>query len=88
MVEFSALVVIVFSAFWGSMFLAPIARRRRDQVEEGPEATRLLREELDDLQKRLGRLEEEVEFHRKLGPGDRPASEPRHPSLPPGEERS
>ena len=86
--EFFLFVVIVFSAFWGSMFLSPIARRRRNQVEEDPEAARLLREELDDLQKRLGRMEEELEFYRKLGPGDAPPSEDQHPPLLPGEERS
>ncbi len=66
--DFLVFVIIVFAAFWGSMFLARRLRppaAPRDTALAGT-AERRLRESLDLLESRVVALEEESEFLKKL----------------------
>jgi len=66
--EFFVFVLIVFSAVWGSAFLAARLKRSSRELEagsDGPIRDRL-RDDLEQLETRVGSLEEELEFFREL----------------------
>jgi len=62
------LILILFSAAWGSVFLYQILRRLTGRVgpPEGNGVTPMLLEEVESLSGRLARVEEELEFYKQL----------------------
>jgi len=76
--EFFLLVLILFGAFWGSAFLwtiiKAISKRLAVAEVEGEGNTALLREELEALSGRLERVEEELDFYKRLKAPDQPES--------------
>lgn len=72
MTEFFTVVLIVFAAVWGSVFLGVIAKKFAQGIEDGSaQDPRIddLRDEVALLSARLGQVEEEVGFYRQLHGG-------------------
>ena len=66
--EFFAFMVIVFTAVWGSVFLAAHLKRSFRELEPGPDGPLQdrLQDGLEQLETRVASLEEELEFFREL----------------------
>ena len=68
MFEFFLFILILLGGAWGATMLYFVARalsKRLDAPEPGP-ADALLREDVESLAYRLGRVEEELEFYKRL----------------------
>jgi hypothetical protein len=66
--EFFLLMMILLGTAWGAAMLYFVARalsKRLDAPEPGP-ADALLREDVESLSHRLSRVEEELEFYKRL----------------------
>ena len=68
MIEFFFFVMIIFSAVWGSIFLGAYVKRLYGDHDSRSEDLLLagLREETQQFEHRLARVEEELEFMREL----------------------
>lgn len=68
MVSFFLFILILCGAVWGSALVFALVGRISRRVESGNQGELLvmLREELDALSGRMGRLEEELEFYKRL----------------------
>lgn len=76
--EFLAFIMIVFSAVWGSIFLAHLLKRSSETLDSAggdPRLTRL-QEETDQLERRLAIVEDELGFFKELRAPDGPPSLP------------
>lgn len=73
--EFLAFTLIIFSAGWGSVFLAAYLKRFSRKLKSRPDDPLIeeLREENQQLETRLARLEEEFRFYQELHEPERPA---------------
>jgi hypothetical protein len=80
---FFMLILLGFAA--GSGFIYVLVTRLSRRVQPGGEdlSLSLLRDEVDSLTQRLGRVEEELEFYKRLGAPDEPGALP--PSPAPGD---
>lgn len=68
MLEFFFFMMILLGFAWGATLLYYVAKafaKRLEGPEPGP-ADALLREEVESLAHRLGRVEEELEFYKQL----------------------
>jgi hypothetical protein len=67
-VQFFLFILILCGAVWGSALVFALVGRLSRRVESGnqDELLVMLREELDVLSGRLGRVEEELEFYKRL----------------------
>lgn len=88
MLEFFFFMLILLGFIAGSGFIFVMLNRFSGRIKPGGEELRfsMLREELDSLSVRLGRMEEELEFYKQLrvpGDGGTPPELP-----PPGHEDS
>ena len=74
MLEFFFFMMILLGFGWGATLLYYVAKafaKRLDGPDPGP-ADHLMREEVETLAHRLGRVEEELEFYKRLSaPGAR-----------------
>jgi len=74
--EFFLFVLILLGAVWGSAFLYVVIRgiSKRLEITEADEGgnAALMREELASLAGRLERVEEELEFYKRLKAPDEP----------------
>jgi len=75
-VEFFFFMLILLGFAAGSGFIYVLVTRLSRRIEPGGEAltVSLLRDELDSLSLRLGRVEEELEFYNRLKSPDEPRS--------------
>ena len=73
------LTVLVISGVWGSIILSGLFKRRAMKLEAHPDAPRFeeLREDHNQLEARLERLEEELSFFRELHGPETPTQLPR-----------
>ena len=87
MFEFFIFILILCGAFWGSALVYVIVRGLSKKLEASPvqPVDLLLREELESLAGRLGRVEEELEFYKQLSSSDAGGVTPR---LPPPEDQN
>jgi hypothetical protein len=76
--EFLVFVLIVFSAVWGSVFLAHLLKRSSRTLDSGGDDPRLarLQEETEHLERRLAIVEDELSFFRELRAPDTPPGLP------------
>jgi hypothetical protein len=76
LLEFFLFILILFSAAWGSAFLYQIIGKFSRIVEPGNEemGDSRLREEVENLAGRLGRVEDELEFYKQLRAPEEPDS--------------
>ena len=74
MVDFFFFVLIICSAIWGSATVFTLLGRVSKRVEPGDQdgMIRVLREELESVSGRLGRVEEELDFYKRLQAPDEP----------------
>ena len=68
MIDFFYFILIVFSAVWASIFLGAYVRRLSRDHDSRPDDLLLegLREETQEFETRLARVEEELSFLREL----------------------
>ena len=68
MIEFFYFMLIVFSAVWGSIFLGAYVRRLSKDHDSRPDDLLFegLREDTQEFETRLARVEEELSFLREL----------------------
>lgn len=80
--EFALVMLIVFSAVWGSVFLGAYVKRLSRDHDARPDDVLLrgLREDTHQLEARLSRVEEELEFFRELHSPESPAQLPPTPA--------
>ena len=74
MYEFFLFVLIICSAVWGSAFVFTLVGRLSKRVEPGNQEALIavLREEMESLTGRLGRVEDELDFYKRLQAPDEP----------------
>ena len=74
MYEFFLFVLIICSAVWGSAFVFTLVGRLSKRVEPGNQDALIgvLREEVESLSGRLGRVEEELDFYKRLKAPEEP----------------
>ncbi len=76
MFEFFFFMLIILGFMGGAGFLYVLLNRLTRRVGDGEDLNiSLLRDELDSMSVRLGRVEEELEFYKKLKAPDFPKSE-------------
>jgi len=84
MLEFALLLMILLGFMTGAGFLYVLLNRLTRRVGTGEDLNlSLLRDELDSLSVRLGRVEEELEFYRQLKAPEEGQTIP--PLQPPGD---